>query len=103
MSSVPRKLAPLSPERRKLLGRLLKEEQIKVKPQDTIPRRSATAALLPSFAQERLWFLHQMLPESALYNLPLLLHITGRLDAHILQRAFNEIIRRHEALRTTFY
>ncbi|HYO51945.1 non-ribosomal peptide synthetase, partial [Archangium sp.] len=55
-----------------------------------------------SFAQERLWFLEQMEPGSALFNVPLALRIKGRLDAEALEKSLQEIIRRHEVLRTNF-
>ncbi|UKO99747.1 condensation domain-containing protein [Nostoc sp. UHCC 0870] len=56
-----------------------------------------------SFPQERLWFLHQLEPNRAsAYNIPLGLRITGTLDISALQNSLNEILRRHEALRTTF-
>ncbi len=55
-----------------------------------------------SFAQERLWFLAQLTPGSAAYNIPAALAIHGRLDAAALERAFAEVARRHETLRTTF-
>ncbi|HEX8246376.1 MAG TPA: condensation domain-containing protein, partial [Longimicrobium sp.] len=53
-------------------------------------------------AQERLWFLQRLTPESTAFNMPMLLRIRGRLDAEVLRRALEEIVRRHEALRTTF-
>ncbi|HEX2091053.1 MAG TPA: condensation domain-containing protein, partial [Longimicrobiaceae bacterium] len=55
-----------------------------------------------SFAQERLWFLEQLEPGTALYNIPLATRLSGALDVPALERAFGEIVRRHEALRTTF-
>jgi len=55
-----------------------------------------------SFAQQRLWFLDQMQPGSATYNIPAALLLRGPLDCHALGLAFDEIVRRHEALRTTF-
>ncbi|WP_369414579.1 non-ribosomal peptide synthase/polyketide synthase [Corallococcus soli] len=55
-----------------------------------------------SFAQQRLWFLDQLQPGSALYNLPSAVRLTGRLDVAALERTFTELVRRHEALRTTF-
>jgi amino acid adenylation domain-containing protein len=63
----------------------------------------ARDAPLPlSFAQERLWFLQQMEPEGAGYNMPWSSRLRGSLDASALERALGELVRRHEALRTTF-
>ncbi len=67
-----------------------------------ITRVDRAAALRLSFAQERLWFLDQLEPGSAFYNVPSGLRIKGPLDAGALERALREIIRRHEVLRTTF-
>ncbi|HEV2150064.1 MAG TPA: amino acid adenylation domain-containing protein [Longimicrobiaceae bacterium] len=55
-----------------------------------------------SFAQERLWFLDRMQPGSAFYNIPAVRRLGGALDGQALARALGEIVRRHEALRTTF-
>ncbi|HVR97637.1 MAG TPA: amino acid adenylation domain-containing protein, partial [Thermoanaerobaculia bacterium] len=55
-----------------------------------------------SFAQQRLWFLDQLEPGSAAYNMPLAVRLTGDVDPARLERIFFEIVRRHEALRTTF-
>ncbi len=55
-----------------------------------------------SFAQERLWFLDQLRPHCAAYNIPLALHIEGAVEAGVLQRCLTELLRRHEALRTRF-
>jgi len=55
-----------------------------------------------SFAQQRLWFLDQLEPNSAIYNVPSGLRLTGPLDIDALERSLNEIIRRHEVLRTIF-
>ncbi len=53
-----------------------------------------------SFAQQRLWFLEQW--EPGVYNIPFSVGLTGQLDIDAMERAFQEIFRRHEALRTTF-
>jgi pristinamycin I synthase-3/4 len=55
-----------------------------------------------SFAQERLWFLHQLEPENPFYNIPLALRLDGALDTGALRRALNLLVERHEALRTNF-
>ncbi|HYG08577.1 MAG TPA: condensation domain-containing protein, partial [Pyrinomonadaceae bacterium] len=55
-----------------------------------------------SFAQSRMWFHYQMEPESALYNIAVAIRIKGALDAAALEESLQEIVRRHETLRTTF-
>ncbi|HSF41157.1 MAG TPA: condensation domain-containing protein, partial [Thermoanaerobaculia bacterium] len=55
-----------------------------------------------SFAQQRLWFLDRMAPGASLYHMPALLRLTGPLDVAALAAAFSGVVRRHEALRTTF-
>ncbi len=55
-----------------------------------------------SFAQQRLWFLQQFEPGSASYNLRIGVRLQGKLDVRALGSSFNEIVRRHEVLRTTF-
>jgi amino acid adenylation domain-containing protein len=60
-----------------------------------------TGALPLSFAQERLWFLDRFERETS-YNLPFALRLRGALDVDALERGLSEIVRRHEALRTTF-
>ncbi|HEV2860060.1 MAG TPA: amino acid adenylation domain-containing protein [Pyrinomonadaceae bacterium] len=55
-----------------------------------------------SFAQQRLWFLEQLQPDSGVYNIPGAVRLHGWLNAAALRQALNEIVRRHEALRTTF-
>jgi len=55
-----------------------------------------------SFAQQRLWFIDQLEPNNYVYNVPVAIHIRGRVDINVLERSFNEITRRHEALRTVF-
>ena len=55
-----------------------------------------------SFAQQRLWFIDQLEPESAAYNIPTALRLRGRFDPAVLERSLTEIVRRHEMLRTVF-
>ncbi|NMO18674.1 non-ribosomal peptide synthase/polyketide synthase, partial [Pyxidicoccus fallax] len=66
-------------------------------------RRPEGQSVLPlSFAQQRLWFLEQLAPGSAFYNVPAVVKLTGPLDVGALERSFEALVRRHEALRTTF-
>ncbi|WP_250635858.1 type I polyketide synthase [Myxococcus hansupus] len=55
-----------------------------------------------SFAQQRLWYLDRLEPGNVAYNNAVAFTLTGTLDAKVLERALNGVIRRHEALRTTF-
>ncbi len=94
--------AGLSAEELELLAYLLEEEGVDVVRQQTIFPRAQTAELPLSFAQERLWFLEQLDPGSPAYNIPFAVRIEGQLDIAALQGSLNEIVRRHENLRTTF-
>ncbi|MER0446708.1 condensation domain-containing protein [Streptomyces sp. Edi4] len=55
-----------------------------------------------SFAQQRLWFMQQIDPETTLYNVPTVLHLRGDLDRAALGRALDALVARHEVLRTTY-
>ena len=73
-----------------------------------LPRHAGSRLVDPaaepqlSFAQERLWFLDQLNPHSAVYNVPLAIKLSGHIEPETLERSINEIVRRHEVLRTTF-
>lgn len=58
--------------------------------------------LLLSFAQQRLWFLAQLEAHSPLYNIPGTFHVQGQLNIGALEQSLNEVLRRHEVLRTAF-
>jgi non-ribosomal peptide synthetase component F len=65
-------------------------------------RRAAPRTYPLSFDQLRLWFLDQLEPGTALYNVPLVLRLTGPLDTAALQRGLDTLVERHAVLRTTF-
>jgi amino acid adenylation domain-containing protein len=100
MADFEREIGNLSPAKQALLAR--RRSWISGTPGR--PTRSAasreTAPL--SFAQQRLWLIQQLDPESHLYNVARALRLRGRLETTVLERSLNEIISRHEALRTTF-
>ena len=68
------------------------------------PIRPASRAEAPplSYAQQALWFLDQWEPGQPTFNVAAAVRVDGPMDAVALSRAFDEIVRRHEALRTTF-
>ena len=70
--------------------------------EDTIVRVSRQEPLPLSFAQQRLWFLDRMEPGRSIYNASCAQRLRGPLDPSALERALGAIVRRHEALRTTF-
>ncbi len=64
---------------------------------------SREGALPLSYAQQRLWFLEQFEPGTALYNIPAAVRMTGRLDVAALEDSFADLVARHESLRTSFH
>lgn len=67
-----------------------------------IQRRGRGSQVPLSYAQGRLWLLDQLEPESPLYNNPVAVRLVGPLDTGALERSLNEVVQRHEVLRTTF-
>ncbi|HLL45528.1 MAG TPA: amino acid adenylation domain-containing protein, partial [Longimicrobiaceae bacterium] len=85
-----------------LAGRVeaLRRAELPVLPPVVPVERSGALPL--SFAQERLWFIDQLEPGSAAYNIPVALRLGGALAEAALERSLSEIVRRHETLRTVF-
>ncbi|MFC1975073.1 HAD-IIIC family phosphatase [Chloroflexota bacterium] len=77
-------------EKRALLAQLLQE---KINEPHSYPL---------SYGQERMWFLEQLDPGNPALNIPMNVRLSGNIDQAILERSLNEIIRRHDTLRTTF-
>ncbi|NMG06761.1 non-ribosomal peptide synthetase [Brasilonema sp. UFV-L1] len=92
----------LSPMQRELLEKRLRGEVDSRSRLEIIPRRSQISPAPLSFAQQRLWFLHQLEPSSPYYTELASLRLTGALNVDALKQSLNEIVQRHEALRTTF-
>ncbi|ACB52398.1 peptide synthetase [Crocosphaera subtropica ATCC 51142] len=101
LEALKQRIAALPPEKRAIFEQQLKEKNLQI-PQQTIPKRQNYENIPLSLAQERLWFLHQLDPESPAYNIAIAWQFTGSLDHTILEKSFNTIIKRHESLKTRF-
>ena len=86
---------------RQLVSALLRKKGISLPQKEAIPRRPVYSPCSASFAQQRLWLLEQMSPGSR-YNMQFVLRLTGPLNTQSLFDAWQEILKRHEILRTTF-
>ncbi len=93
----------LSPEQRRLLDRMLDEEGVDRGESPIVARGGDRSALPLSFAQERMWFFHRLQPASTMYNIVGAATLRGHTDPAVLQRCVDELVRRHEVLRSTFH
>jgi FkbH-like protein len=95
-------LQNLSPESRaRLVSRLQQGNRLKAAAQVIVPRHGAEPLSL-SFPQERLWFLDQLNPGNCSHLVCIRLRIRGPLQRELLEKCLNEIVSRHEVLRTSF-
>jgi amino acid adenylation domain-containing protein len=92
----------LSGDDLELLALLLDEAGIVTAGDDSIRPRGPGQRVPLTFPQKRLWFMEQLEPESRIYNNVVGIRLTGTLDDEALARALDEIVRRHESLRTVF-
>ncbi|HZM98011.1 MAG TPA: condensation domain-containing protein, partial [Pyrinomonadaceae bacterium] len=83
------------------LDEKIRERKANFEP-SSITRVERNGELPLSFAQEQLWLIHQVNPDSAAYNLPSAVRLKGALDVEALEKSIGEVIRRHEILRTRF-
>ncbi len=103
-----KRLASLPPEKRKLLELRLRKEGIAAERRPSgpppVPRRDPDdpGPYPLSFGQQRLWFIEQLNPGSAAYNIPFAGRLRGHLNPGFLERGLREVARRHEVLRTRF-
>ncbi|MBP8355536.1 pyoverdine non-ribosomal peptide synthetase PvdD [Pseudomonas aeruginosa] len=102
MQALIEKVGSLSPQERKALAVLLKQQGVNLFEIAPVFKRQDGEPLRLSYAQERQWFLWQLEPESAAYHIPSVLRLRGRLDLDALQRSFDSLVARHETLRTRF-
>lgn len=99
---VTRRRSALTPEQQELLRLRLRREVVSTQPVLTIQPRPEKASAPVSLTQQRVWFLEQLEPGSTAYHIPLALCVRGPISVPLLQRSLDEIVRRHESLRTTF-
>jgi amino acid adenylation domain-containing protein len=92
----------LSPDKQRLLEQRLRGIAKRPERPDKIATRDKAGEAVLSHAQQQIWVIDQMQPGNPAYNVPVAYRIKGRLDVKALEDGFNEIISRHEILRTTF-
>src|SRR5689334_12246295 len=101
MSQLTKQIEGLPPEQRDLLVLLLSKKKREEAARSHIAPLSRTSDTFPlSFAQQRLWFISQLQQDNAAYNVCGGVRMEGPLNVAALERALDEIVRRHEALRT---
>ncbi len=92
----------LSPAKQAILEKRLRGQHESNTQKIVIPCHTQHSPAPLSFAQQRLWFLQQLEPQSSTYNEFACIHLEGVLNLAALEKSFNEIVKRHEALRTNF-
>ncbi len=101
--SLEKRINELTPEKRAALEKLLRERSSDGSGRfSTIARRPPGKPVPLSYAQERLWFLDRLMPGNTLYNLSSAYRIQENVNPAVLESSLNEMVRRHESLRTTF-
>ncbi|MEW5860344.1 MAG: amino acid adenylation domain-containing protein [Cyanobacteriota bacterium] len=102
MNNISQRIAALSPEQRALLELRLKQKGLSPVKTQAIPQRKNSDSLPLSFHQQRLWIIHQLEPDSPIYNIPIAILLTGVLNVKALEQSLNQIRQRHEVLQTRF-
>ncbi|MEO6238545.1 MAG: amino acid adenylation domain-containing protein [Vicinamibacterales bacterium] len=102
MDNLLERIAGLSPAKREILEHRLNKRAAIAGLAPVILPRSNDAPAQASFAQQRLWFLHQLDPDGPAYNVPRAIRLTGPLNHAGLERALDAVVRRHDTFRTRF-
>ncbi|MEG4517840.1 MULTISPECIES: amino acid adenylation domain-containing protein [unclassified Microcoleus] len=102
MSDLIERIATLSPQKRELLLQRLNQKKESVSLAKILPQSRESNTFPLSFAQQRLWFFEQLTPGNFTYHILAGVRLTGTLDARALDRSLNELVKRHEVLRTAF-
>jgi hypothetical protein len=100
MSNLAARIANLSPEKRAILSKRLQAQSSDPDPITQVEHPGSLVAL--SFAEEQLWFIHQMDSNSAAYNMPLAIEMRGDLCVESLRRSLNHVADRHSLLRSEY-
>ena len=102
MSGSKTRTFQLSVKKRAVLESLLRKEGVVSPTAGRITRRTAAGPAVLSFSQQRVWFIDQFEPGNSVYNIHAALDLKGHLSVPALEGTLNEILRRHESLRTRF-
>ncbi|WP_413160445.1 amino acid adenylation domain-containing protein [Capilliphycus salinus ALCB114379] len=95
-------IAELKQRKSEIISFISEVQQSVQSPLEAIQPVSRQQDLPLSFAQQRLWFLEQLQPDTATFNIPTAVRLSGELNIGVFEQTLNEIIRRHEILRTNF-
>ncbi|MFD2168564.1 non-ribosomal peptide synthase/polyketide synthase [Tumebacillus lipolyticus] len=96
------RMSKLTPEQRAMMEKRLAMTKQPAPADDQIPRRQGAEPIPLSYAQQRLWVLDQLDPDTTAYNMTFAVRLTGRIHLQALEKTLQAILDRHESLRTTF-
>lgn len=103
MTNLYQEISKLSPEKRKLLEKILNDQDIDLNKSRILPQDRGDKKQFPlSFSQQRMWFLDKLEPGNPMYNNPAAVKISGAVNMSAIQKSLDVIANRHEVLRTIF-
>lgn len=102
MNEIYNDIAKLSPEKRKLLEKILAQQNVDLNKNRILPTSRDRNEFPLSYAQQRMWFLDQLEPGNPMYNNPAAISIKGRVDVDAIEKSLMALTDRHEVLRTVF-